>query len=320
MLNKKWLFGGMLCFCSPAAIFASASEEEMLQDIDNIRNDAHQVCWRIVANNAIIDADPDGEHSWIKNTDKYWKSIVKVIGKAIGDCVTKQNEFANPTENELIVFEASPERYERKHWNAVLLYNFVYQIITKNNTLSTERLLDDVIAKLSKHYTSPDASSNLNDELDRAKRDIIEYDSALRLRDRLNEYSNTSIDYERYWKSRWDIKYLAPRLSYDGGATYSRVNGLAPQEKDRNYVEFAPDIRIEENNEQRTVLRPYFYGYNDKKLTISKVYAYRYTPAGSEGGELDFKSFKTYNTRVEISKNCDPLKNLFGDLVEFYDE
>ena len=92
--------------------------------LSKFRNELNQISWRIVANNRMKDTKLSQDDQWIKNPE-YYESIMKVIGKAIGDCVTKQNEFANPTEDGLIVFAASPEGYRGEHWNAVLLYNLV---------------------------------------------------------------------------------------------------------------------------------------------------------------------------------------------------
>ena len=66
--------------------------------------------------------------------DKPWyldenlkKSIMEVIGKAIADCVTGDNEFKNKKPGEVITFEGSnPWAYEQKNWNAVILYNYCF--------------------------------------------------------------------------------------------------------------------------------------------------------------------------------------------------
>ena len=64
----------------------------------------NQIWWRINANNEIKNPKLKKEHEWIRNS-KYYDSIIKVIGKAIGDCVAGKNEFAGKPENGTVMFE-----------------------------------------------------------------------------------------------------------------------------------------------------------------------------------------------------------------------
>jgi len=54
-----------------------------------------------------VDAD---KNNWITNT-KYNKSIIKVIAKAVADCVTDKSEFANKGVNDAITFNAEAKIY-----------------------------------------------------------------------------------------------------------------------------------------------------------------------------------------------------------------
>ncbi|MBQ3945934.1 MAG: hypothetical protein II670_10065 [Alphaproteobacteria bacterium] len=68
--------------------------------------------------------------TWIKNP-YYWASIVKVIGKAVGDCVAGQNEFADRKCGDVITFaNTNFESYMPENWNAVVIYNCVFTIIS----------------------------------------------------------------------------------------------------------------------------------------------------------------------------------------------
>ena len=56
--------------------------------------------------------------TWIKNP-YYWASIVKVIGKAVGDCVTGGNEFKGKKYGNVITFaKTNFESYTPENWNA----------------------------------------------------------------------------------------------------------------------------------------------------------------------------------------------------------
>ena len=64
--------------------------------------------------------------SWITE-NKYKESIMEIVGKAIADCVTDMNAFNYKNAAKIIKlkFEEMPEAYEQKHWNSVMLWNYV---------------------------------------------------------------------------------------------------------------------------------------------------------------------------------------------------
>jgi len=81
-------------------------------DIYKERSQLNQIWWRIKANNIIQNPKVETRHAWIKN-GYYWDSIVKVIGKAIGDCVTGENEFEEQEFRDVITFDkTNPEKYD----------------------------------------------------------------------------------------------------------------------------------------------------------------------------------------------------------------
>ena len=73
--------------------------------------------------------EPQSDERWILN-DQYKDSRTKVIGKAIGDCVSKKNEFAGKKAQDIITFKNT---YTPENWNAAILYNYVYAAINRKN-------------------------------------------------------------------------------------------------------------------------------------------------------------------------------------------
>ena len=70
-------------------MFTSVSSDVVAQDC-SILNKKNQIYWRFYAHNTIKQAE--GQSEWIRN-EKYHNSAINVIGKAIGDCMTLENEF-----------------------------------------------------------------------------------------------------------------------------------------------------------------------------------------------------------------------------------
>ena len=139
IFNKKGLFGG-LCLVNPAVIAVSTLSVVKAEGIDEARNTLIQVYWRIRANNIIEYTKWHAEPEQVENEpwfiDKeYDESIKKVVGQAIADCVTNMGYFKNKKAGEIIKLkfkgEKTPATYEQKHWNAVALWNYVNQRVSR---------------------------------------------------------------------------------------------------------------------------------------------------------------------------------------------
>ena len=137
MFKKKCLFGGV-CLGSTIAIFASISSDVIAMEavkaknsIHDFRSELNQIAWSRACSqeewaNEYFDA---AEQKWILD-DKYKNSRTKVIGKAIGDCVAGEGAFKDKTPDQIITFEkTNPETYGAENWNAVILYNYVHEVI-----------------------------------------------------------------------------------------------------------------------------------------------------------------------------------------------
>ncbi len=115
--------------------YNQTSQKQDLQNQNEIkgivqaRNQLNQIYWRIRARTMRNEYAPKGKHNWIK-LPNYKESIENVIGKAIADRITKENEFKGKGDKEVITFDkrTQPEIYTQENWNAVVLYNFINQV------------------------------------------------------------------------------------------------------------------------------------------------------------------------------------------------
>ena len=235
MLNKKGWFGGLWLSCVIAVFSFSTNlfAYNPFQDLRQVRNNLNQIYWRIIANNTVLETPGKGQNSWIKKSI-YDTSIKKVIGKAIGDCVTSENEFQGKESGGVVTFEVSPINleYSIANWNAVVLYNLVeyvkrsvrYGNCKRNNTVyaipegfekyekvTFEQIKEDLIA----HYTTlyqnagyANKVSELKESIGLAISDIKKYDSALKLVSTLEKVMQTAYQYDCLDTRLWRIKTL----------------------------------------------------------------------------------------------------------------
>ena len=153
------------------------------------------------------------KHKWITKDEKYKKSKTKVIGKAIADCVTEENEFAGKTADDIITFDnkpnsakkyIDPKNYKPEHWNAVILYNYVHEAINRyegyDDLGDVSLVLEDKLADIQAYYkdTYKMDEKEVMESLNQAVNDIQKYSDALDLGGTLyNCYDNKSL-YESY--------------------------------------------------------------------------------------------------------------------------
>ena len=226
MFKKKCLFGGGLGLGSTIAIFASISSDVIAMEavkaknsIHDFRSELNQIVWDVSCSQEewateYFDA---AEQKWILD-DKYKDSRTKVIGKAIGDCVAGEGAFANKTSKDIITFEkTNPETYGAENWNAVILYNYVHEVINgktfkkllsfddkKNRyyynsdkwgeytgqTRKVSGVLQDKLKEIKKYY-----KGRYDTELEDAVNDIQKYVEALELNEWLLYFGETETNY-----------------------------------------------------------------------------------------------------------------------------
>ena len=179
MLNKKCLFGGGLYLVNTAVIVISTSNVAAAEaSIKPLINPLNQIFWRIYANNLIKFSKTGKEHPWIQNP-YYYDSIVKVIGKAIGDCVANENEFKGKTAYDIITFQdTNPYAYTRANWNAVILYNYVNSIIKSPRKRQDLVTIESCVSMIKQYYSKQYKNINLTN-LQLAQNDMNKYNKAL---------------------------------------------------------------------------------------------------------------------------------------------
>lgn len=193
--NRRGLY---LNYSLVIPLIASCSYAEMSGEVlTEIHNKLCYIDWAITAHEKIQNAkDDDFFKEQQFKVSKYRESIVNVIGHAIADCVTHQNEFHLTKDDgsaRLIVFTAEPKHYSRENFNAVLLYNLVEQILhndevnAENEDFNIGQLLNNIRTKFIEDYESDieEYSDNeidaLYSNLDNAIKDMLQYNARLDL-------------------------------------------------------------------------------------------------------------------------------------------
>ena len=146
----------------------------------------NNICWRIIADNAIVDADKD---NWITK-EEYRESIIKVIGQAVADCVTDKNEFANKKKEDVVTFAAEAKDYSPEHWNAVVLWNYMHILkwnYLNETHLSRDGLFQEVQNRICEKYPA-EGVSDIGRKVEQAIDDIKEYDKELSLTDLMGNF------------------------------------------------------------------------------------------------------------------------------------
>ena len=281
--------------------------------LSKFRNELNQISWRIVANNRMKDTKLSQDDQWIKNPE-YYESIMKVIGKAIGDCVTKQNEFANPTEDGLIVFAASPEGYRGEHWNAVILYNYLNKMLNVYRTLFDKDAMQQVKDELDlirKHYESyytqycaDDADKLINDlptKLDDAVNDIQQYVNALNLDKILDLFLDAR------------IRNALLQDNINEGARIKYINIISDYIK-RPILTIATDLSHIYSDEKNGCIT-YTHGFiSDEVGAEQQIYipTFRYQDGKLYISEIDTASQSSGETKEEVDDSiCDNKLNCY---------
>ena len=268
-------------------------------DLEDVRNKLNQVYWRFYANSKIKDPLSEDEHKWIKG-EYYRKSIIEVIGKAIADCVTNQNQFApeNREDETIVTFKGTkPQEYSRENWNAVILYNYVQAKINNSITVECASSIDPIVREFysplvyslvaydpytplitkcynkvrdyyEQNYTGIDM-----EELSNAKRDIIAYAKALHLDEILTSYQQSM----NRWIEKPTTENMAPWIQSEGkencisvsSGTYYKTRRSTPAEKEN-----LSDSKIYTNLQYIAHGYQPIFTYTDTKLFITNVVEY----------------------------------------------
>ena len=143
-------------------------------------------CWDAWASKTV---NNDNKKGWY-SMSRYSKSIYECIATAIADCITEKGQFTKShIEGDYVAFDVKPNmiNYGPEHWNALVLYNFLYwtigleKIDPDNDGIKT--IGAGLRRKLEKQYH---LIAGIGEQIDKAVSDIKRYAEALNLRDFLN--------------------------------------------------------------------------------------------------------------------------------------
>ena len=312
ILNKKSLFGvGGLCLGNAAVIAISASSVVVAEGIDDVRSELNQIYWDQVCSQreCEIKLAQNSKHKWILGTndnDRYKASRTKVIGKAIGDCVAGKNEFKDMTADDIIIFstKATPnlDDYEQKHWNAVILCNYIHEAI--NGKLSQNMTND-----MASYYDTPsDVSKVLGDKLRRIKTYYAGYYNRKKDKEKAQELANKSKagidkavkDIQKYVEAlkldKFLPKFRAKKQAYNTAQIVANLapgiaqNSRAP--KDGNvYIDHLEDFFELSSEQKDPLLMSYKVSliYSKGNLYLDSLYKWDAKPFMSDSGDLSWK-------------------------------
>ena len=314
MFKKKCLFGGGLGLGSSIAIFASISSDVIAMEavkpknsIHDFRSELNQIVWDVSCSqeewaNEYFDA---AEQKWILD-DKYKDSRTKVIGKAIGDCVAGEGAFEDKTPEDIITFkDTNPETYKPENWNAVILYNYVHEVINgkkfkkflsfddkKNRyyynsdkwgeytgqTRKVSDVLQDKLKEIKKYY-----KGRYDTKLEDAVNDIQKYVEALELNEWLLYFGETETNYRTSGCPLCSdlAPYLGSNFSECGGAILSSFYRVDKDNALTKRLSYGLELR-----------------YYDRNLYVLdlNMYEQSFGGGGEDDEEYDEKKWSTTHT------------------------
>ena len=98
-----------------------------------------------------------------------------VIGKAIADCLTEDNEFAGKKAGDVITFDVDAKTYTAENCNVVVPWSLIHVYTCEYKTkgeCDSERLLNEVGMRIKNECK---AINNIDDTVKDVVRDIKEY-------------------------------------------------------------------------------------------------------------------------------------------------
>ena len=309
-----------LCLVNTSVVAIPTSSVVVAQDdIRQARNALNQIWWRINANNAIVSMNTDigridellnkkdeyfrdrclsvKQNRWITN-DKFRESIIKVIGKAIGDCVTGEGAFAKKAEDGVVTFEKTKlATYSPENWNAVMLYNYVnvristHQSEEQDGKKWTDRnCLEYCYNAVFQHYATnykniydtDEKVEQLDKDLFTSLLDIDAYNRALGLGKKLAEVARAAYYYDPDnpdWDKAWMTNFIAPdleRYRWDQNFAQStpskyEIKLQISHKLTEKEAQLAKDNNVYISNEFSTLDYLTGYDYVNGKLYLSSI-------------------------------------------------
>jgi len=260
--------GGGLGLGSSIAIFASISSDVIAMEavkaknsIHDFRSELNQIAWSRTCSFSEYwtKSEEIQNKQWILG-DKYKDSRTKVIGKAIGDCVAGEGAFANKTSEEIITFKDTDlKTYKQRHWNAVILYNYIHEMINnkKINDIDVNEYIDETfyvrdvlknkLEKLKEHYEQY-CDKKCIKRLVKAVEHIQKYVEALGLYECLYDFRTSKWKYDCDKAAQKDPSNLAPNLSADLNKNGVHISPFSFHHVDESLKKqwiFSPSVQYE---------------------------------------------------------------------------
>ena len=298
------------------------------ESLHDFRNALNQIYWeaecskteQIISSECWLKDRPEyTKRKWILEP-KYKESRTKVIGKAIADCVTGENEFEGKTADNIITFDnqpnsakkyIDPKNYKPEHWNAVILYNYVHEMINckigsdhnqyLQSTADVKSVLMSKMEKIKLHYNNKHDS-----ELNKAVGNIQKYVEALWLQEALYQFGVSRQIYNKY-------QYI--------GHIVPSVAGSVPNNQDSKNIKFdslflAPSDKMQDKYYKQIQYKPTF-SYYSGRLYISDLCIWELSQDKDNQYNRDEIRWRNYSA---FKNHCEWLKERLGELVEIPDE
>jgi len=257
--------------------------------IHDFRSELNQISWSRAcsARECDIKLNNIEKYKWILD-NFYEESRTKVIGKAIGDCVAEKGAFANKTSKDIIIFEKTdPKNYKPENWNAVILYNYVHEVINGEYPYPLDDVsvaLVDKLDGIKKFYKNHYHIEN--DKLDRAIKnavnDIQQYVKALNLSKTLLGFIDNKSQYDKY-KLPAKLAYgVSPDFDESGGGLLQKFYYTDTKDAANKRLCYTPKFR-----------------YHNRKLYISEL------DIATESFIQETKKWKTDSYLVSITERSE---------------
>ena len=260
---------------------------------------------------------------WIKN-NRYDDTVYKDIPKCIADCATYKGEFAklenihnNDEEVGIIEFSILPINYTQANWNALVLYNYVAQLLHKCILdQETDDVLYSVGEKIKKHYKSLNIK-DLNHKINKAVSDIREYAKTLHLtcqelEEVIDLYKNKDLDeYMPYYllRDKGNVRILSIQQTLEEIIEYETNHLSYPEMIYILITDQYTNIRLMKNS-----LRLLMKEYND--TTYHTTYTTVRDKIYSMMREYDFKQLISAIT--SSSNKTDEDKDVQQTITQIY--
>ena len=276
--------------------------------IHDFRSELNQIVWSRACSEREfnIEYNNDEERKWILD-DKHKDSRTKVIGKAIGDCVAGEGAFAKKTSEEIITFkDTDPKTYKQRNWNAVILYNYVHEMINGEGF--------DELFNSDKNNRDKDSVEDAEEDYDAQSFDVKSV-----LKNKLEEIKKYYRKYcgekciKRLVKAVEHIQKYVETLPLNEYLYKFRANKQEYDEIEQKPSNLAPDLHSEFKENGGILSSPFYHA--DKGDYSIKVL--EYPSIECINGELYILGLGIKKTKLEINTGYVG-GSIFGGIIRFF--